>query len=89
MSLLAIVLVAGLLSAVAVYAAARQEIGTLLDYQLRQMALALRDETREARGVIEVPPHGFDFAIQVSSADGLWLHYSRSRVQLPRADRSG
>jgi two-component system OmpR family sensor kinase len=82
-TLLATVLIAGALAALAVYYKARAEIGELLDYQLRQMALSLRDESFQGSGVIEPPPFGFDYAIQISSEDGITLHYSRSRVRIP------
>lgn len=82
-SLLGAVLIAGSIAALAVYYKARAEIGELLDYQLRQMALALRDDTVNGLDVIEPPPYGFDHAIQASSEDGVRLYYSRSRVRLP------
>ena len=88
-TLVGAVLIAGCIAATAVYFKAREEFGALLDYQLRQMALALRDDTFEGHGVVESPPYGFDFAIQISSADGVRLYYSRSRVRLPPAARSG
>jgi two-component system OmpR family sensor kinase len=72
-----------------VYHKARAEIGELLDYQLHQMALAVRNEALERYAVIEPPPSGFDYAIQVSSEDGVQLYYSRSRVRLPAVARGG
>jgi len=81
-TLLGAVLIAGSIAAVAVYYKAYGEIGELLDYQLRQMALSLRDESFQS-GVIEPPPFGFDYAIQISSADGVTLYYSRARVRIP------
>jgi two-component system OmpR family sensor kinase len=88
-TLLGAVMIAGSIAAVAVYYNARSEFGELLDYQLRQMALSLRDETFQNRGVFEPPPFGFDYAIQISSDNGVTIHYSRSRVRLPPDARSG
>ena len=88
-SLLGAVLIAGLLAALTVYYQARNEFGELLDYQLRQMALAVRDDAATARSGEAPPPYGFDYAIQVMSEDGLRLYYSRSRVRQPPITRSG
>jgi two-component system OmpR family sensor kinase len=88
-ALLAAVLVAGCVAALIVYHRVRQETGELLDYHLRQMALAVRNEAIEGVGRFEPPPYGFDYAIQISSGDGLHLYYSRSRVRLPSIAASG
>jgi two-component system, OmpR family, sensor kinase len=89
LSLIGAVLIAGSIAALAVYYKAREEHGELLDYHMRQMALAIREEAHERRGVIEAPPFGFDYSIQISSDDGLRLYYARSRVRLPLATASG
>ena len=88
-SLLGAVLVAACIAALAVYYETRAEIGELLDYQLRQMALSIRDETFERYAAIEPPPHGLDHAIQVSSGDGVRLYYARARVRLPSLTSGG
>lgn len=88
-SLIGAVLVAGAIAAFTVYYQARTQFGELLDYQLRQMALAVRDDALTPRGDIEPPPYGFDYAIQISSDDGVRLYYARSRVRLPPITRSG
>jgi two-component system, OmpR family, sensor kinase len=88
-ALTAAVLVAGCIAALIVYHRVRQETGELLDYQLRQMALAVRKETVQGHGNFEPPPYGLDYAIQISSGDGLELYYSRSRVRLPSITDSG
>jgi two-component system OmpR family sensor kinase len=87
--LTAAVLVAGCIAALIVYHRVRQETGELLDYQLRQMALAVRNEAIDASGRFEPPPYGLDYAIQISSGDGLQLYYSRSRVRLPAIAGTG
>lgn len=88
-ALAAAVLVAGCIAAIIVYHRVRAETGELLDYQLRQMALAVRNETVQGSGRFEPPPYGLDYAIQISSGDGLELYYSRSRVPLPSITASG
>jgi two-component system, OmpR family, sensor kinase len=88
-ALLAAVLVAGCIAALIVYDRVRQETGELLDYQLRQMALAVRNEAVQGSGTFEPPPYGLDYAIQISSGDGVQLYYSRSRVRLPSITANG
>jgi two-component system OmpR family sensor kinase len=89
-ALLASVLVAGSIAAAAVYQRALEESGAILDYQLRQMALSLRDSAIRGGG-IQGPSYDtdFDFAIDIRAADGSRLHYSRSRVELPEASPAG
>jgi two-component system OmpR family sensor kinase len=89
--LLAWVLVGGAIAAAAVYYSAQREAGDLLDYQLRQMALSLRDQTLLGSGTIRPPPSDkeFDFAIDIRGDDGSRLHYSRSRVELPATSERG
>jgi two-component system OmpR family sensor kinase len=88
-TLVGAVLIAGLVSALSVYFSARQEVGALFDYQMRQMALAMREDVLDRYNVTEAPPHDFDYAIQISSDDGLHIYYARSRVRLPVITRGG
>jgi two-component system, OmpR family, sensor kinase len=88
-TLVGVVLVAGLIAALSVYYTARQEVGALLDYQMRQMALAVHEDALGRYDVIELPPYDFDYAIQISSDDGLRLYYARSRVRLPAVTPGG
>lgn len=90
-ALLASVLIAATVGAVAVYYSAQREAGELLDYQLRQMALSLRDQTVQGGGVLRGLEYDneFDFAIDVRGDDGSRLHYSRSRVELPTDSERG
>jgi two-component system OmpR family sensor kinase len=85
------VLAAGCLAAAGVYLKVRQEVGELFDYQLRQMALSLRDQAQ--RGNLRFDPprlrSGLDFAIQISSDDGFLLYYSQGNVRLPSRPREG
>jgi len=88
--LLAVVLCAGIIAALGVYLQARREANELFDYQLKQMALSLRDQTFDplATGSPTVD-EGFDFAIQVWGNDGVRLYYSRPRADLPNRARLG
>jgi two-component system OmpR family sensor kinase len=88
-ALFASVLVAGAVSAVGVYYRAQSEAGELLDYQLRQMALSLREQALHGG----IRPHAydsdFDFAIEVRGADGSRLQFSQSRVEFPAYAQPG
>jgi two-component system OmpR family sensor kinase len=89
--LLGLVLAAVFLGAAAVYRQARAELDELSDYQLRQMALSLRDQ---AFGEAPAPALGpvaedFDFAIQVWRPDGVRIYLSRPQAMLPARARPG
>lgn len=88
--LLAVVLCAGMIAAFGVYLQARREANELFDYQLKQMALSLRDQTfgQFAEGSPTVE-QDFDFAIQVWGNDGVRLYYSRPHADLPNRARLG
>ena len=89
--LVGLVLAAVFLGAVAVYRQARAELDELFDYQLRQMALSLRDQTFGAPAVSAPGPaaEDFDFAIQVWGADGVRIYLSRPQAVLPARARLG
>jgi two-component system OmpR family sensor kinase len=88
--LLAAVLVAGLIAAWGVYQRAYDELSELLDYQLKQMALSLRDQSFApfpgGRPALE---EGFDFAIQIWSEDGIRMYFSTPQSGLPNRARLG
>lgn len=90
-SMLAAVLAAGFIAALGVYFKAREEVDELLDYQLRQMALSLRDQALRGSFTLGVPPlaEGLDFAVQISSDEGFLLYYSQPGVRLPLRPRAG
>jgi two-component system OmpR family sensor kinase len=78
LTLLGAMLLTLMLGAAATYRAEVQQAELLLDYQLRQTALALRDQ---AFGAVSPPvlPGGdndFDYSIQVWSEDGVSIYYS-------------
>lgn len=89
--LLAVVFCAGLIAAFGVYLQARREANELFDYQLRQMALSLRDQTFDPFAAAAPPDIGedFDFVIQVWGRDGVRLYYSQPHPDLPNRARLG
>lgn len=88
--LLAAVLVAGLIAAWGVYQRAYDELSELLDYQLKQMALSLRDQSfAPFPGGRPAFEEGFDFAIQIWSEDGIRMYFSTPQSGLPNRARLG
>jgi two-component system OmpR family sensor kinase len=87
--LLGLVLAAVGLGAWAVYRQSRAELDELFDYQLRQMALSLRDQAFGEAAAPAPAPEDFDFAIQVWSPDGVRLYLSRPQAVLPARARLG
>jgi two-component system OmpR family sensor kinase len=87
--LLGLVLAAVGLGAWAVYRQTRVELDELFDYQLRQMALSLRDQAFGEAAAPPPAPEDFDFAIQVWSPEGVRLYLSRPQAVLPARARLG
>jgi len=88
--LMAVALVAGLVAAWAVYQRAYDELSELLDYQLKQMALSLRDHSFSPfAGAPSGIDEGLDFAIQIWSEDGVRMYFSRPQSGLPNRARLG
>ncbi|MGH8149779.1 MAG: ATP-binding protein [Steroidobacteraceae bacterium] len=85
-SLLALVAVTTLCAGVITYRRVLEETSSLLDYQLRQMALSLRDQATIGPGMI-LPSHpsGSDFIIQIRSPAGILIYASPPGLQLKRA----
>jgi two-component system OmpR family sensor kinase len=77
-ALLGAMLIALLLGAWATYRAEFQQADVLLDYHLRQLALALRDRPFNAAGGASLQPNDseFDYSIQVWNEDGVTVYYS-------------
>lgn len=74
----ALAAVTALAVAAATYVSVHGEADELFDYQLRQMALSLRDQGRIAADEREALANPeFDYVVQVWSADGLELYTSR------------
>jgi two-component system, OmpR family, sensor kinase len=89
--LLSTVLVAGLAATAVVFYQAREQANELFDYQLRQLAMTLRDRTFEARGFAEAlqGAEGLDFAIDVWSPDGRLIYESHPGLDVPASSQPG
>jgi two-component system OmpR family sensor kinase len=88
--LLSSVLAGGLAASVVVFIQARQELNLLFDYQLRQIALTLRDRTYWPRQLDPVQgEEAIEFLIQVWSADGTLLYASHPDYAIPGGAQLG
>jgi two-component system OmpR family sensor kinase len=89
--LLSSVLAGGLAASVVVFIQARQELNLLFDYQLRQLALTLRDRTYWPRQLEEAlqGEEALEFLIQVWSADGTLLYASHPDYAIPGGVQMG
>ncbi|HEX7403157.1 MAG TPA: hypothetical protein VF287_04010, partial [Usitatibacter sp.] len=89
--LLSTVLVAGLAATAVVFYQARQQANELFDYQLRQLAMTLRDRSFEPSGFAEAVEgaEGLDFVIDVWSADGRLIYESHPNLLVPQATQPG
>ena len=83
-ALLSALLLAGLVSSAATYFAARREANDLFDYQLRQMALSLRDQTLQSQ-TFPYPEFDYDFIVQVWDPRGSLVYLSNQDVLLPQS----
>ena len=83
--LLFTVLLGGLAAASVVFYQARKQVNELFDYQLRQLALALRDRAYSPAQLAEAlrEEAGSDFVIQVWSPDGRLLYGSHPNLEAP------
>ncbi len=88
--------VLGLLAAAAVlvggvtYRSVRVETEALFDYQLRQMALSLRDQGEVSPAQASaLADEQLDFVVQVWSADGRAIYASRAHAALPQRAQLG
>jgi two-component system OmpR family sensor kinase len=83
--LLLTVLLGGLAAASVVFYQARKQVNELFDYQLRQLALALRDRAYSPSQLAEAlrEEAGSDFVIQVWSPDGRLLYGSHPNLEAP------
>lgn len=89
LALLGAMFVAILLGGWATYDAARDEAGSLFDYQLRQIALSLRDQTFQGSTEALAGDESLDFVIRVWDRNGLTVYYSRPHQSLPELTRLG
>jgi two-component system, OmpR family, sensor kinase len=83
-ALLSALFLVGLASSAATWLAVRKEANQLFDYQLRQMALSLRDHA--PRGSPDLFPElDYDFIVQVWDPSGGLVYLSNRGVLLPQA----
>jgi two-component system, OmpR family, sensor kinase len=83
--LLLTVLLGGLVAALVVFYQARKQVNELFDYQLRQLALALRDRAYSPSQLAEAlrEEAGSDFVIQVWSPDARLIYGSHPNLDAP------
>jgi two-component system OmpR family sensor kinase len=84
LALLSALLVVGLAASAATYFAARKEANELFDYQLRQMALSLRDQTLQRQN-LPYPDFDYDFIVQVWDPTGSLVYLSNQNILLPQS----
>ena len=83
-AMLAVLLLAALLFGWATYRSVLAETESLFDYQLRQMALSLRDQGEIAPDQVRAfADEQLDFVIQIWSEDGRSIYASRPHPELP------
>jgi two-component system OmpR family sensor kinase len=87
--LLALLLAAGSLAAVGLYFKIRDEANDLFDYQLRQVALSLRDRTLEQGDPSRAEEAQYDFVIQIWDPSGRRVYSSHPYSALPNRARLG
>jgi two-component system OmpR family sensor kinase len=89
--LLSSVLAGGLVAASVVFFQARAEVDEIFDYQLRQLALTLRDRTYLTQQLGEAlqGEEAYDVVIQVWGPDGTLLYASRRETIVPGPVRLG
>jgi two-component system OmpR family sensor kinase len=83
-ALLSALLFVGVAASAATYFAARKEANDLFDYQLRQMALSLRDQTLQSQSVL-YPDFDYDFIVQVWDPGGSLVYLSNQDILLPQS----
>ncbi len=83
-SLLSIVMLSAAVGAAVTYYNVLSEAESLFDYQLRQMALSLRDQGFIAPDeAAALANDDFDFVVQIWSVDGTRIYASHPRLALP------
>jgi two-component system OmpR family sensor kinase len=89
--LLSSVLLVGLAATLVVFYQARQQANEVFDYQLRQLALTLRDRSFSPGPLAEVleAVEGRDFVIQVWGPDGTVLYSSHPEMEIPGPAAAG
>jgi two-component system, OmpR family, sensor kinase len=89
-SLLAALLAATALGGYAIYRVALEELDEVMDYNLRQFALSLRNQfLNQAAPPLGRPDESLDFVIQIWDSQGLRLYLSHPHSSLPSQARMG
>ena len=73
----------------ATFVTTRNEVGDLFDYQLRQIALSLRDQTFQASAEALASDESLDYVIRVWDMSGLTVYSSRQHQSLPELTQLG
>ena len=89
--LLSSVLLGGFAAAAVVFYQARQQSTELFDYQLRQLALTLRDRDYSPSQLAEAlqGQQDLDFVIQVWAPDGRLLYGTHQHLDIPAPEATG
>lgn len=87
LALLGAVLLVGVAASLATYFAARRQANEMFDYQLRQMALSLRNHSLQPRDDLLpdalLPDADYDFIVQVWDQSGTRVYLSNQDISLP------
>lgn len=84
-ALLSALLLVGVIASAATYFAVRKEANELFDYQLRQIALSLRDQTLQSQSAL-YPDFDYDFIVQVWDPVGSLVYLSNQDILLPQSN---
>ncbi|MGH8227412.1 MAG: ATP-binding protein [Steroidobacteraceae bacterium] len=84
--LLALIAATAICAGVITYGSMLEETSSLFDYQLRQMALSLRDQAALGPNLIlPSQPNGSDFIIQIRNPFGILIYTTRRDLLITRA----
>ena len=89
LALLCAVLLGSLAGAWATWRGVREELDEIFDYNLRQLALSMRDMAYGVATALPLPDPEFDFVIQVWNAAGARLYYAHRHADPPGPARPG
>lgn len=85
--------VAGLGTGIATYLKTQEEVGEMLDYELRQIAYSMQHSTSfvpsQLENIGDTSRDDNDFVVQVWNANGEQLYSSQPSIKLPKASAPG
>lgn len=73
----------------ATYRAARDQVGEIFDYNLKQIALSLRDQSFQGPAESLANDESLEFVIRIWDRSGLTIYYSRPHQSLPEVTQLG